>query len=69
MAITKQDWAEQCCQFREMIDANDDDLRSFTLGAIRAAARNNDDYETLHEIRAILAGLDHALNCQSHEHR
>ena len=58
MAATKEEWAEQCRKFRTMIGASDDDLRSFTLGAIRAAARDH----SLNEVRAILAGLDEALS-------
>jgi hypothetical protein len=59
VAVTKEEWAEQCRTFRTTIGGgSDDDLRSFTLGANRAAVR---DDNSLDEVRAILAGLDEAL--------
>lgn len=31
MAVTKDEWVEQCRRFRDLIGADDDDLRAFTL--------------------------------------
>lgn len=61
MAVTKQAWAESCRQFREMVNADDDALRAFTLGAIRATARDASSGDGLNEIREILDGLDEFL--------
>lgn len=52
--FTAQEWTRQLDSFHHIIGANDDDLRSFTLGAIRAFARDGD----LDGIRAALEGLD-----------
>ena len=55
--FTAHEWSEQLDSFRRVVNANDDDLRSFTLGAIRSLARDGD----LDGIRAALEGLDDAL--------
>lgn len=64
--VTRKEWAEECRRFRAMLGssaATDDSLRSFTLGAIRSAARAGgpDEIRLINEIRAILGGLDDAL--------
>ena len=55
--FTAQEWCEQLDSFRHIIGANDDDLRSFTLGAIRSLVRVGD----LDGVRAALEGLDSAI--------
>jgi hypothetical protein len=56
--FTKDGWVEQLQIFCDTISATDDDLRSFTLGAIRSLAKRED---AIDHIRAALDALDEVL--------
>lgn len=56
--FSKDAWADELRSMQRTIGARDDDLRSFTLGAIRALVREPDSLE---RVRAALDALDEVI--------
>lgn len=57
--FTQEGWTEYLRTCRRTHNPTDDDLRSYTLAAIRGLVASDG---TLDEIRAALSGLDQVMN-------